>query len=94
MMYSLSSLVSTHLAILYVLFIPGILLVLVSTRFIREAQNLIDGYDRIFESRGLRKIKTHALVTTHINNKGAWPEAGLFILLHKIDRIIKKSKSS
>lgn len=44
-MYSLSSLVSTHLAILYVLFIPGILLVLVSIRFIREAQNLIDGYD-------------------------------------------------
>ena len=44
-MYSLSSLVYTHLAILYVLFIPGTLLVLVSMRFIREAQDLINGYD-------------------------------------------------
>lgn len=44
-MYSLSSLVYTHLTILYVLFIPGALLALVSMRFIREAQDVIDGYD-------------------------------------------------
>jgi len=44
-MYSLSSLVYTHLTILYVLFIPGALLSLVSMRFIREAQVLINGYD-------------------------------------------------
>ena len=44
-MYSFSSLVYTHLTILYVLFIPGALLALVSMRFIREAQNVIDGYD-------------------------------------------------
>ena len=44
-MYSLSSLVYTHLTILYVLFLPGALLVLVSMRFIREAQSLINGYD-------------------------------------------------
>lgn len=44
-MYSISSLVYTHLAILYVLFLPGALLVLVSMRFIREAQSLINGYD-------------------------------------------------
>jgi len=44
-MYSLSSLAFTHLAILYVLFVPGVLLVLVSMRFIRETQVLINGYD-------------------------------------------------
>jgi len=44
-MYSLSSIVYTHLAILYVLFIPGALLALASMRFIRETQVLINGYD-------------------------------------------------
>ncbi|MFW2439330.1 MAG: hypothetical protein ACN4GR_08165 [Arenicellales bacterium] len=44
-MYSLSSIVYTHLAILYVLFIPGTLLVLTSMRFIRETQVLVNGYD-------------------------------------------------
>lgn len=44
-MLSLSSLLSTHLAILYVLFIPGILLVLVFMRYIDEAKIIVNGYD-------------------------------------------------
>ena len=45
MIYSVTSLISAHLAILYVLFIPGILITLVLMRFFREARTLIDGYD-------------------------------------------------
>lgn len=45
MIYSVTSLISAHLAILYVLFIPGILITLVLIRFFREARTLIDGYD-------------------------------------------------
>ena len=44
-MLTLSSLLSAHLAILYVLFIPGILLVLVSMRYIDKARIIVNGYD-------------------------------------------------
>jgi len=61
-MYSLSSLVYTHLTILYVLFLPGALLVLVSMRFIREAQSLINGYDLLIVFSLLFSIAVNGVI--------------------------------
>ena len=61
-MYSLSSLRYSHLAILYVLFIPGVLLVLVSNRFIRDSQGLIRGDDLVIVFSVLYSIALNGVI--------------------------------
>ena len=67
-MYSLSSLIYTHLAILYVLFIPGALLVLVLNRFIHESKVLIRGYDLLIVFSLLYSIALNGVIGFLLTN--------------------------
>ena len=69
-MYSIATIAFTHLAILYVLFVPGALIVFVTIRFVREAKDLIDGYDLIIVIAFLFSIAINGIVGLLLTNLG------------------------